>query len=302
MVNPVRDEWVHAYEKLAAESTIEQFPSRQVFDFNVDRWRAMYDEDDDDLSVRDFLRARLAAIVRLTGDVGPIRIIRPPARPQPPRVSQHPTRSGVNPNIHALMSGLSDVRPVFHFEADFQLALFRHILAGSPDCGARLEKSYRVKGRARRLDIWIASERVAIELKYFTRKLDVSHNGEFFHLKDQAAGDVARHGFLKDLQRLEDLVHSDFKTFRTGFAVLLTNEPSLWNPPSRVTNDASFRLHEGRSEVTGPLLWSKEGCPIDDDGLDLKGSYTMRWNDYSDLGAGASFRYLALQVGCPLER
>ena len=35
-----------------------------------------------------------------------------------------------------------------------------------------------------RLDIWLAKPGVAIELKYRTRKLEIEHNCESFHLRN----------------------------------------------------------------------------------------------------------------------
>ena len=49
----------------------------------------------------------------------------------------------------------------------------------------------------------------------------------------------------------------DFRLAKAGYAVLLTNEPSFWNPPGsarKSLNDAAFRLHEGR-EITGEMAW-----------------------------------------------
>jgi len=46
---------------------------------------------------------------------------------------------------------------------------------------------------------------LGIELKYKTRALSLEINGEWFRLKDQAAQDIARYDFIKDLHRLEEL-------------------------------------------------------------------------------------------------
>ena len=76
----------------------------------------------------------------------------------------------------------------------------------SRDCEVRLERPYRSEGRSRRLDIWLPEKSVAVELKYFTRRLRVNVSDERYDLKDHAATDLARHGFLSDVQRLEELV------------------------------------------------------------------------------------------------
>ena len=180
---------------------------------------------------------------------------------------------------------------------DFQLALFRHINEKKPDCQVRLEKPFRFDGKAGRVDIWLPGEGVAIELKHFTQQMAVCHAGELFALKDQAASNLARYGFLTDVQRLEHIVQDAEQPALVGFAVLLTNAPALWNQSSRRNNDAAFRLYDGRDGVTGKLQWSKGSTPIEDRAIHLRGSYTMHWKPYSNFKyAGGKFRYLTVSV------
>ena len=196
------------------------------------------------------------------------------------------------------MSGLARRRPVFHSESDFQFALSRQIEVEQQDCEVRLERPFRSGGRSRRFDIWLPQESVAVELKYFTQKLRTAVGDELFDLKDHTAADLARHGFLADVQRLESLVMDSGPHIRTGFAVLLTNAPGLWERPRRKNNDAAFLVHDGRKDVTGKLQWSKDGALITDGEIRLCWSYAMNWRDYSSLGgASGTFRYLCLSVG-----
>ena len=91
-----------------------------------------------------------------------------------------------------------------------------------------------------------------MELKYRTREFNLSREGEFFALRDQGAQDISRYDFLKDIQRLERL--RTLPNARAGFAILLTNDPSYWKPPSRPTTvGAAFRLQEGR-RITGEMF------------------------------------------------
>ena len=64
-------------------------------------------------------------------------------------------------------------------------------------------------------------------IKYFTRRMRVTVGDEMFDLKDHAATDLARHGFLVDVQRLEGFLRDCGGSVRTGFAVLLTNATGL---------------------------------------------------------------------------
>ena len=197
------------------------------------------------------------------------------------------------------MKGLAAERPIFHSEADFQFALSTRIHAEYPDCEVRLEKPFRLEDRTIYADIWIPEEGVALELKYFTRELSVCLDSELFSLKEHAARDLARHGFLADVQRLEELARDDAQPVRSGFAVILTNDNGLWNPSNRSTNDVNFHLYQGRS--LGPckkLSWLKRGLPVEGGEISLRGNYTMSWEPYSDLEVAAGeFRYLGLAVG-----
>ena len=202
-------------------------------------------------------------------------------------------------DIHALLNGLAAERPVFHSEADFQFALAWRIRerTGQP---VRLEwKPFARKGMY--LDLWLPQTGVAVELKYVTRRFDADWRGESFSLRNHAAQPPRRYDFLKDLARLE-LVASELPPARGGIAVLVTNQPAFWKPPSRSdTVDAAFRLHEGR-RLDAEMAWSAETGAKTKEGREapifLKGSYTLEWRDYATLSgnAGARFRYLAVAV------
>ncbi|MDE2817410.1 MAG: hypothetical protein OXM03_11140 [Chloroflexota bacterium] len=202
-------------------------------------------------------------------------------------------------DIHSLMARLSKRRPIFHSEADFQHALAWLIHETMQECGVRLE--YPVKSEAHNpmhLDIWLPNEEAAIELKYCTRQLALNWNDETFDLKGQSAQDTRRYDFLKDIQRLEQV------SPKTGFAVLLTNDPLFWGLPTKEWNeagDAAFRIHEGQI-IQGESVWSHKASEGTKMGrvapISLKSSYTMHWQDYWSFPKEKSghFRYLAVSV------
>ncbi len=205
-------------------------------------------------------------------------------------------------DIHRLMTGLSQSRPIFHVEADFQHALAWQIHQAMPDSLVRLEfKPFPDDDKRMYLDIWLPSVGIAIELKYHTQKLDVTHNNERFSLAEQGAQPPRRYDFLADVERLEYTL-TRYQLAKEGYAILLTNYPDHWNP-QRSTNtiDAAFRLHEGRT-ITGRLAWSERAGKGTTRGrekaLEIQGSYDLRWQDYSTFGAGRNqrFRYLAVPV------
>ena len=205
-------------------------------------------------------------------------------------------------DIHGLMRELSECRPIFHAEADFQHALAWHIHKMMPDSQVRLEYPVRYHGSTIYLDIWLPIEKIAIELKYPTRKLELKRENEEFLLFEHGAQPPRRYDFLKDVQRLERVVIE--RNAKGGFAVLLTNHPYYWESPTRgwrTAVDADFRVHEDR-KVAGDLMWSKRTSEGTMKGrelpIHLKGPYTMYWRDYSSLGWGNNqrFRYLAVAV------
>ncbi|MDD5094110.1 MAG: hypothetical protein PHV74_07010 [Dehalococcoidia bacterium] len=209
-----------------------------------------------------------------------------------------------------VLSGLAEKRPLFHSEADFQHALAWQLRTQGDVTDVRLELPVDQHGNSLHLDILAinGSHRLAIELKYKTRKLTSMVRNETFSLRDQAAQDIARYDFAKDIWRLEQVLanHSDM----VGYAILLTNDSAYWERSNRSTVDEQFRLHEGRT-LQGTLEWesgasdgtkSKRESPIP-----LSGAYGMRWRVYSNLiqEPYGQFRYLMVKVGnteCSADR
>ena len=204
----------------------------------------------------------------------------------------------------ALMGELAIERPLFHSEADFQHALAWRIHKCLPECGVRLEYKPPIE-ETMRLDIWLAKPGVAIELKYRTRKLEIEHNGESFHLRNQSACDIGRYDFLKDIQRLESL--SGFPDAKAGFAIFLTNDDLYWRGPIRKdTVDAAFCLRgDPGHQIQGQMAWSKRAGPGTKRGREgairLKGSYEGQWRDYSRVSGerNGEFRYLMITLSMP---
>ena len=203
-------------------------------------------------------------------------------------------------SIDALMATLAGRRKLFHSEADFQHALAWQLHQAAPDTKVRLEvDAFPDQARRRFLDIWLPVDGIAIELKYVTRKLELDHDGESFALRDHSAQDTRRYDFLLDIQRLEAMRSNEC---RAGYAVLLTNDLSYWTVPvTRDTQDAAFRIHEGR-DISGELAWAERAGSGTVKGrespINLQGSYRLSWQDYSTFPGRAygNFRYLAVTV------
>ncbi|MCL5006889.1 MAG: hypothetical protein M1153_01980 [Patescibacteria group bacterium] len=158
------------------------------------------------------------------------------------------------------------------------------------------------------VDIWMEYNRkvYAIELKYKTSGATLIDNGERFKLLDQSARDLGKYDFIKDIVRLEGWKKSGGDShIDYGYAIFLTNDAGYWKSSSRPAADASFRIYEDK-ELKGKLGWSNKssGSKVSDgtikgreNDLQLSGSYTIHWNNYSDLNnKKASFKYILVRI------
>ena len=210
-------------------------------------------------------------------------------------------------DIHALMSALAVRRPVFHSEADFQHALAWEIHEQHPKVEVRLEYPPRDVRTRWHIDIWVKGdeERVAVELKYATKRLETSVGGEAFRILDQAAQDLTRYDFVKDVARIETLVEAGIVS--AGHAVILSNDRPMWSGPKEGTVGRSFSCREGHV-ASGTAAWAAHAGPGTtrgrEDPLTLHSQYLCQWREYSVVpGTYGAFRYLAIEVpGHPVVR
>ena len=206
--------------------------------------------------------------------------------------------------LHATMADLARSRPIFNSEADFQLALAWEIQRAHPRARLRLEYRPAYLDRRGYLDLWVASDgwAAAIELKYFTRALDLAVDGERFELLNHGAQDISRYDFIRDVERVESVARAQPGV--KGYALALTNDSSYWRVPTvtRPTIDAAFRIHEG-SILSGRLAWSDAAGAGTIRGRNnphvLHGVYPLHWADYSRVadGPAGTFRYLLVATG-----
>jgi hypothetical protein len=206
-------------------------------------------------------------------------------------------------DLTATMRTLAAKRPIFNSEADFQLALGWEIQLAHPEARLRLEYRPAFLERRGYLDLWAADAdwTAAIELKYFTRALNLPVGGERFELLRQGAQPLSRYDFIRDLERVESVVRTQPGV--KGYALALTNESAYWRVPmdSTATIDTAFRLHEGAS-LSGRLAWSASAGAGTTKGREkahmLHGTYPLRWVDYSRVsdGPAGTFRYLLVEA------
>lgn len=206
--------------------------------------------------------------------------------------------SKVEELVSRAIERLAERRPLFHSEADFQLALAWQLQQDEPSAELRLEKRVIDDPRVE-LDILLVLDghRHGLELKFPRSKLDVEVEGERFVLRT-GAPDLDRYDVLRDVARLERLVSAGI--IDEGCGVVLTNVPGLWQPPSRAVPASydAFRIHEGR-EVTGTLDWGATAGEGTKTGREhpivLGGNYHLTWRAYSDV-FGAQVRCLLIPV------
>ena len=187
---------------------------------------------------------------------------------------------------------LSEDRPVFHSEVDFQLALARKI-EEEYDCQVRLEypvyipclpwerhhaaKDEKIEEptikddiksnymwseddelRIRRyLDILVLMNGKAypIELKYKTANLtylDKSSN-DYYNLVTVGAQNLGSYDFWKDVYRIEQMA-SVIKGFERGFTVWLTNDSTYESRDNKDSQYYDFAVYEGK-KAESPLNW-----------------------------------------------
>jgi len=219
-------------------------------------------------------------------------------------------------DILRIMTELGRERYVFHSEADFQHSLAWKIKEIYPKARVRLEvklfyppitvrtaKGTKTKRRSLDVLVNLGSNEFAIELKYKTAKIDgfkiIRENDENFQIPREGAQDIARYGYLSDLMRLEKQTHD--KSNRTGHAILLTNDSSYWNPPTKKKpKDIEFRIH--KDFLKRRMNWQDGTSEKTTKGrtkpIVLKKKYPIKWRPYSKLvrERNKEFRYLLIST------
>ncbi len=205
-------------------------------------------------------------------------------------------------DIHATLAELAQRRPMFHSEADFQHAVAWDLHVRFPTAGVRLERPIRTPKGLLHVDLVadFGAYTLVAELKYKTRAVVATLQGEDFALRDHAAQPISRYEFLKDVTRLESIQALRPKTL--CWAILLTNDSAYWFEPKGAAGiSADFTLCDGR-ECSGTLKWGVNTSASTMKGreaaLELSGRYRMTWRDYATVAAPryARFRYLAVEV------
>ncbi|MYD28147.1 MAG: hypothetical protein F4X03_04415 [Dehalococcoidia bacterium] len=205
-------------------------------------------------------------------------------------------------DLHAAMASLAKRRPVFHSEADFQFALAWELRRRHPDVELRLEYPVPLKDVRGEVDIWLpeAGGAVAIELKYWTRRAELTANDEPFLLKERAFKNLYLYDFWKDVARTESLIAQGLA--QGGYVIALTNDRFYESSGKGTAAYEAFRMYEGREVPSGTLAWtgnpSRNAIRGREEPHRLRGRYFTSWQPYPSDPAdpGSNFRYLLLDV------
>ncbi len=186
-------------------------------------------------------------------------------------------------DMHAVMQKLSEKRTIFHFETDFQLALFREIQSLYKPYKIILEyplKSLDPSPTAKgSVDIFVqfdSHNSYPIELKYKTDEFSATVEDEQFYLKGETENKNGRDSFYRDVSRLEKAAkHGNFKE---GYAIFLTNLSYYRNYKLDC-----FSMHEG-AKLAGVNEWPESAKHIRTRGpVEFDNEHTISWRKYSEI-------------------
>ena len=207
-------------------------------------------------------------------------------------------------DIKSIIESLAEERKFFWSEADFQFALAWKIHILYPNADIRLERPQKISisRNLAYVDIWVELDGKAypIELKYKTRSYKAKDaNGDEIKIKTHSAQDTGRHGYLKDIERIEH--YRAINGFERGFAIMLTNDKHYYDKEKKRpgTNDANFLIHEGATVKGGKTLtwknpqeWTKKYPDIT-----LCNDYSIHWEKYNSCDDGnGDFMYTITEI------
>ena len=200
------------------------------------------------------------------------------------------------------MNNIKRKRPIFHSEADFQLALACELKEVLPSCEIRLERPQEIEmtylfprgttiqrnGQQRQSPITVKAsfdiiliingKEYPIELKYKKAEIDIGFNGERYKvLNDDAAQTNTKSDLRKDVYRLERYL--DKENAEKGFFIFITNDMSYLKP-SGSKKSPCYSFHHNFTLPKKSPCWGNTKVIYK---TPLKGTYKIKWQPYSKL-------------------
>lgn len=203
-------------------------------------------------------------------------------------------------DIKKLLIELSEKRPVFHSEADFQHELAWMLHKKFPQSNIRLERPYlKENSKTDYIDIFasVGDKKYFLELKYKTIKLKPEQEiiktrkiEEKFCLKNQGARDCGCYDFWKDVSKIESKIVKDNNSL--GYAIFLTNDHRYLRGFRKNTFSYDYNIKDGRTIKIGSLGLLHGFNKGREEEIILKNSYNLEWQDYGNYG----FKFLLLEI------
>lgn len=207
-------------------------------------------------------------------------------------------------DIYRILIELSKTNPLFCSELEFQFYLAWKIKEiYQDDFEIRIEHPTHCNERNRNIDLLLVDhcgKYIPIELKYKTNEVELPQGKYIFSLKGHGAEDTTKHGYLKDISRIEDFKRIESK-FMVGYAIMITNQVKVWQ---KITNknksDYNFSLEDGIKILRGKKKWSentavktqKENPPFI-----LENDYSINWFDYCNFDCkNGHFKVLVTEI------
>lgn len=203
--------------------------------------------------------------------------------------------------LNKILKELAKERPIFHSEADFQFALAWKIKKEFNDVNVRLEYPiYENETERMEIDIvlFFDEKMIPIELKYKTKKMEYSgNNNENYKLKDQVAYNYGCYDYLRDIERIENIIKSETFNGNKGYTIFLTNDEEYKGFPQKDDCDSSaFSFKKGKIEK-GEHAWKKPETKKEDkqNTIVLKNDYDCEWEIFSNI-KDTEFTYLIHEI------
>lgn len=209
-------------------------------------------------------------------------------------------------NIFNAMKTLSDKRPIFHSEADFQFSLGWELKRLNNDFQIIMERPFQFEDKSKKhpkieLDLLIENglEKYGIELKYVTKKLNTKIGKEKFELKDHMATNLRRYDFYKDINRLEYLKTNN--EINKGYVIFLTNVDSYQkNETSGMAKEFNFAdgckiIPKDEYYWIGEKINEKSIGSSRNENIKIEQQYDCRWSKYSTIDNHV-FKYILLEI------
>jgi hypothetical protein len=154
-----------------------------------------------------------------------------------------------------------------------------------------------------RLDIVVkkGEEYIPVELKYKTKKVEKKLTRfneelkrEYIVVKDQAAQNLGKYDFWKDVRRIE-LVRNRFNRVKNGLAVFVTNDKSYLKPSRENSNCKALDMSKEGVHFKHKF-WKNEnsGCAKEHPNFEVEKEYIIEWK--SCFFEGEEFNYCIVKI------